>query len=451
MMKKQLKRGIAVLAVLVMLLNGLTIASFADGQLQGDGTEDNPYVVTTAAQLAELGEKDEVGYVRLGNDIDMTGIAAKQCIIKKLTGEFNGGGHTISNLTLAGGKGSYSYVTKITTYINTGLIGELSGTVRDVKLTKVTIESGIDQYNNVGTLVGKITDGESAAVDNCIVSGGKISVSNDKSNICIGGLVGMMNGEKDAPTSLTVNNCISDVAAVGKRQSYIGGILGSAKYYSDVVVRRCAVFESNGGSSSNSGGNGGIVGWFMTGSDATLDISDSIFAGTLSGSRIYGIAYNQSSLKALKCSNFYYDSEKNKPEYSWDKFEMLKSGTVTGAEGKSTAELKALTLDGFESSEKFDGYPVPKWTPSEAPAEYSAVLDNDGNAVVSAAESGDYLVVFAAHRNGCLTGCAIVAKTLEKGKTVTVTAPESFNKTGADSVRVMLWSTAIQPFAVSQQ
>lgn len=450
MMKKQLKRGIAILAVLVMLLNGLTIASFADEQMQGDGTEGNPYVVTTAAQLAELGEKDEVGYVRLGNDIDMTDIAGKQCIIKKLTGEFNGGGHTISNLTLVGGKGSYSYVTKITTYINTGLIGELSGTVRDVKLTNVTIESGIDQYNNVGTLVGRITDGASAAVDNCIVSGGKISVTNDKSNICIGGLVGMMNGGEDAPTSLTVNNCISDVAAAGKKQSYIGGILGSVKYYSDVVVRRCAVFGSNGGSSYNTGGNGGIVGWFMTGSDATLDISDSIFAGTLSGSRKYGIAYNQSSLKALKCSNFYYDSDKNSSS-AYNTFEMLKSGTVTGAEGKSTAELKALKLDGFETSTEFGGYPVPKWTPSEVPAEYSAVLDKDGNAVVSAAESGDYLVVFAAHRSGCLTGCAIVAQTLEKGKTVTVTAPESFDKTGADSVRVMLWSTAMQPFAASQQ
>lgn len=446
MIKKQLKRGIAVLAVLVMLLNGLTIASFADGQLQGDGTEDNPYVVTTAAQLAELGEKDKVGYVRLGNDIDMTGIAAKQCIIKKLTGEFNGGGHTISNLTLVGGKGSSRWDTG-TVYVNTGLIGELSGTVRDVKLTNVTIESGIEQYNNVGTLVGQITDGESAAVDNCIVSGGKISVTNDKSNICIGGLVGMMNGGEDAPTSLTVNNCISDVTAAGTNYSYIGGILGSAQYYSDVVVRRCAVFGSNGGSSSNSGGNGGIVGLFMTGSYATLDISDSIFAGTLSGFRRYGIAFNQKNLKALKCSNFYYDSNKN----SSLTYVPKNVETVTGAEGKSTAELKALTLDGFESSEKFDGYPVPKWTPSEAPAEYSAVLDNDGNAVVSAAESGDCLVVFAAHRNGCLTGCAIVAKTLEKGKTVTVTAPESFNKTGADSVRVMLWSTAMQPFAASQQ
>ncbi len=449
MMKKQLKRGIAILAVLVMLLNGLTIASFADEQMQGDGTEGNPYVVTTAAQLAELGEKDEVGYVRLGNDIDMTDIAAKQCIIKKLTGEFNGRGHTISNLTLAGGKGSSRWDTG-TVYVNTGLIGELSGTVRDVKLTNVTIESGIDQYNNVGTLVGQITDGESAVVDNCIVSGGKISVTNDKSNICIGGLVGMMNGGEDAPTSLAVNNCISDVAAVGKNQSYIGGILGSAKYYSDVVVRRCAVFGSNGGSAVRLGGNGGIVGWFVTGANATLDISDSIFAGTLGGSRKYGIAYNQSSLKALKCSNFYYDSDKNSSS-AYNTFEMLKSGTVTGAEGKSTAELKALTLDGFETNEEFGGYPVPKWTPSEAPAEYSAVLDNDGNVVVSAAESGDYLVVFAAHRGGCLTGCAIVTQTLEKGKTVTVTAPESFNKTGADSVRVMLWSTAMQPFAASQQ
>lgn len=323
----------------------------ADSTLNGDIS------VGTPADLAALGGKDIVGNITLTANIDMSETAMTP--IKSLKGCFNGDGKTISGLALEGGKGSYNWQTG-TVYINTGLIGELDGSVINVKMTDMTI-TGIDQYNNVGALVGKIADGSDSKIDNCTVSG---TIASTKGNgyTSVGALIGLTSGSINASSKLTINNCVSNVALTGASSTYIGGLLGTAQSYNDVTITKCAVL----GDLSGNGNSGGMIG-YINSKDTALTLSDSYLGGKVDGSKKYGVAYNLSVLSSLSCTNFYYDNEKNKSASSWSSFDMLNKGSAD-AEGKSTTDLKSLTMDGFAVREgEFNNYPVPKWTPAAAP------------------------------------------------------------------------------------
>ena len=109
MKTKNTMKMVTALLVLALTFGSMLPFCFAEGEV--GTTKENPYVVTTAAQLTELGSLDEIGYVKLGADIDMSGEAATECVIKKLTGELDGGGYTVSNLTLKG-KGGVGFSAK---------------------------------------------------------------------------------------------------------------------------------------------------------------------------------------------------------------------------------------------------------------------------------------------------------------------------------------------------
>lgn len=92
--------------------------SKADGSLAGAGTADDPFVITNAAQLQAFAQQVDAGestytaaFVRLGADIDLAGIdfnpigqegKANSNAGKLFAGQFDGKGHSISNLTING-------------------------------------------------------------------------------------------------------------------------------------------------------------------------------------------------------------------------------------------------------------------------------------------------------------------------------------------------------------
>lgn len=358
--EKMKKRALSLLMALVMVISLLpATARAADSTLNGDIS------VGTAADLTALGGKDIVGNITLTADIDMSN--TEMTPIKSLKGCFNGDSKTISHLTLKGGSGSSKYDSEaggyVTTYVNTGLIGELDGSAINLKMTDVSI-TGIDQYNNVGALVGKIADGSDSKIDNCTVSG---TIASTKGNgyTSVGALIGLTSGSINASSKLTINNCVSNVALTGASSTYIGGLLGTAQSYNDVTITKCAVLGNLSGSATG----GGMIGYINSASTA-LTLSNSYLGSKMNCSKNGGIAYVV-SVTVANVEHFFYDSEKNQGS-TWSPFEMLpkRSGSVSvsGAEGKSTAELKALKLNGFEVREgAFDNYPVPKWTPAAAP------------------------------------------------------------------------------------
>ena len=342
--------------------------------ISGSGSISDPYIINTADELSALSALSCVGYARLEADIDMTGFDGTY-VIKKLSGDFDGQGHTIRNLTLSGGQGTFM------SPVNTGFVGELNGSIRNLILDNVSIGNNIGNYNNVGAFAGSAastedTYGTDFCIDNCIASG-SILASSGGSYTFIGAFLGLVSGSIDNTTVLNVNNCVSAVDITAPASSYAGGIIGSAQYFSTVNISSCAVLEDISGR----GKSGGIIG-YINSSDTALNISNSYVGGKIDGSEKFGIAYNLMALKESSYENFYYNSDKNRPAYSWESFNMLRRGSAA-AEGKTEDELKSLNLDGFEvRNGEFSGFPVPVWTPSDPPTppapEFSCDVKFDG-------------------------------------------------------------------------
>lgn len=341
------KRALSLLMALVMVISLLPATVRA-----ADGTSSSDISVGTAAELAALGGKDIVGNITLTADIDMSETAMTP--IKSLKGCFNGDGRTISNLTLKGGNGSSNW--QGTNYVNTGLIGELNGSIINVKMTGVSITENIGNWNNIGALVGKIADNSNSRIDNCVVSGA-IGSSSSSSNTFIGGLVGYVTGT----SALVINNCLSNVTLTCGNSGYAGGLLGAATFFSGTIsVKNAAVL----GNITSGKYGGGIVGYFNSGSPK-LTVNNSYVAGAMSGSKVGAVAYcGYLSSYTVELTDFSYDSTNNSDK----SFQILPTkqsyeNNYTGSVNKLSTDALITKLTDFEVSEDFGGYPVPKWTP----------------------------------------------------------------------------------------
>lgn len=192
----------------------------------GNGTEESPYVITSAEELQLLAEKvntysedtENGGYYKnksyiLSNNIDMAGktwtpigsydsLALEDCTTKySFQGKFNGNGYVIKNI-------SYD-ITRIPNNRGTyGLFGMLWGDgTNNASVYNVTIENmNVNVIINgrsyremsVGTLAGQL--GKNSSIRNCIVRDSSITVNPIESGkildigstkkLSIGGLVG---------------------------------------------------------------------------------------------------------------------------------------------------------------------------------------------------------------------------------------------------------------------
>ena len=112
--------------------------------LTGSGSQDDPYLIGTAEELASLGGRSFSGKsYRLTQDIDMENVPM-QPIKEFADGTFDGDGHTISNLTISAADG------------NAGLFAETnSSTVfKDIILHNVSVTLTGGSYAGVGGLIG---------------------------------------------------------------------------------------------------------------------------------------------------------------------------------------------------------------------------------------------------------------------------------------------------------
>lgn len=176
-----------------------TVKHCADGNTNapmagGSGTKNDPYQIATAEQLDAIHDWATATYYVLVNDIDLSGI---EWIPYNGYINFDGQGHTVSNLTITG--------TNINSRVNVGMFGGLksywsdyyAGTfqsrVSNLNLKDVNIDiTGTDNYTTtlcVGAIVGGY-DGfnDSVYIQNCTASG-KINVQGGF-RAWVGGLTG---------------------------------------------------------------------------------------------------------------------------------------------------------------------------------------------------------------------------------------------------------------------
>ena len=348
-MKKQKwkSKSFALLLAIMMVFTMMPQMAFADVQTVipqeiGNVGSEGTIIISNAADLAALGGQEIDGTVELAADIDMSGKAMEP--IKSLNGTFEGNGYTISGLTLSGEATSTGWDAP---NVGLGLLAQLNGTVQNLKLENVQITSNSKSKIYAGAIVGMITDA-SADIRNCAATG-SITLPDASTTDGAGGIVGgvLLSG------SLEMNGVYSKVNITNGK--YTGGLVGIVQYANQITFKDCAAM---GDLKVSTGG--GCIGWLTS---VPVTAEKVYFGGTITGNTRYGFAYNKNYNSTLKASSVYYDSTKNKGSYSWDSFDAVasKNGLSGLIEGKSTSDLKALQLDGFTKSDKFDGYPVPSW------------------------------------------------------------------------------------------
>ncbi len=228
----------------------------------GIGTKSDPYMIYTIADLMAISDKAisvsfksreeylaaDYTYFKLGNDIDLGGIAWTPIDLgmdkekgKKI--DLNGNGKTISNFTVSGGE-------------QVGFIKGLVGDVHDLKIEGATVTT---TAKKAGILVGQASTGDNiyTYIYRCSVKG-KVACetsSDSKQELSLGGLVGQQcYGE--------INECAADVnIEVGSvaNAHYIGGIVGSLGK-KELIVKNCISKGNYISSETTAFMFGGIIG-----------------------------------------------------------------------------------------------------------------------------------------------------------------------------------------------
>lgn len=314
--------------------NGITTS-----QPHGKGTEDEPYQIGTAQEMAWLAyavnnQMEGEGYCAvLTADIDLgycqwpvIGVLSGNGQ-RAYTGTFDGQGHTVSglNITSLGGRQKLG----------------LFGVAQDAVIENLTVRGNIDltgvrSYDTTtGYIIGGVLgsgEGGGVTIRNC-VSQVDISVSfvNDQKaqNSAVGGLVGRLSGSGSheitdcrnegrvytsfAPgayylggfgsgggqggivgfigASAQLERCVNTGTVYAGRAAGVGGIVGNADGSSkeSITLNQCAnqgaVSNDTGGVLLRKGGTGGIIGLAPTGS---VTASSCYNTGTVAGSAIVG-------------------------------------------------------------------------------------------------------------------------------------------------------------------
>ncbi|MBU6376745.1 MAG: pentapeptide repeat-containing protein, partial [Bdellovibrionales bacterium] len=177
----------------------------------GQGTRSSPFLISTAAQLQNLHCNPQASF-RLTSDIDMSGKSYSGPL--DYSGQFDGAGHTISNLTIPRVEGVWK----------TGLFDSIKGgIVKDLSVQNATVTGN----NSVGIIVGHAEKGgvvlRCRSSGSVTVLGGPVNVYGEMTDWGPGpggGLVGSVGFSIVAESSSSAN-----VTAAHRS----GGLVGQAE------------------------------------------------------------------------------------------------------------------------------------------------------------------------------------------------------------------------------
>jgi len=248
--------------------HGATDIPSASLQETGPGGE---FLIRTAKQLAELPISAGMHYV-LMNDIDLPpnwvpiGSGAHP-----FEGKFDGGGHTIRGLSIAGRPTEPQ---------------GLFGTIQDAEIYNLVLENAkitLTGDATAGLLVGAVTD---SLINNITIIGGAITSGGES---IVGGLAGRIAGET------YILDCETDTDITG---SIAGGIVGQAiganlstNANHKMEILRCKATGSVTATAPSKGQHpamvSGVAGGFI-GQGAFVLIEDSASYGTVTGQNVGG-------------------------------------------------------------------------------------------------------------------------------------------------------------------
>ena len=269
----------------------------------GNGTETDPYIIATAAQLDEVRNFPSACF-ELSKDIDLSSYLNSNSSgwtpIKDFTGKFDGKKHTIKGLWIS--LSSIDYV---------GLFAKIQGSSNDKRASVSNLfvnvsKKGITGAGCVGGICGSLSYGN---IENCMVTG---DISGYQ---CVGGVVGGNTNKS------SVSQCASS-GNITATNGYAGGILGQD--VSSCDINNCysiANVKAEGSYYYSSYAYG--IGY---------GAEKCYFAGTISGTEM-----NSVCPIAASYSNSYYDSEKTKISG--------KTGALTTKQMKQQASFQGWDFD----------------------------------------------------------------------------------------------------------
>ena len=220
------KRLLALLLVLTMVFSLMPAALAAD-TLSGSGTEDDPYLLATAADLKAFrdmanAEASSKLCATLTADIDLGGEAwtpfepSSGYVSEAYAGTFDGANHTIKGLSV-----------NSTSSKGVGLFGTVCGAT----IKNLMVEGNVSASNSAfaGGIVGKTQT--SATIDSCSFAG---TVTSTKKNSAAGtaGIVGRVNAG-----TVTITNC-ANTATINGTGAIAAGILGNGGN-NKVTIENC--------------------------------------------------------------------------------------------------------------------------------------------------------------------------------------------------------------------
>lgn len=355
----------------------------------GKGTEEEPYLISMATDMADLSEavNDKYTYegkfFKMTDDIDLSEIenltpignnfGAAGATIKTFCGTFDGNGHTLTNLHM-----SYQGKEKI----GVALFGVIQGaTIKNLTIDNSSIQSDALTGGFVAAAMGgKVLNchlGENVTINSthqayaagivCGAFGDSVVISDCSSRARISA-VGM--GVAGIIASCGVNgNVVKRCVNYGELSSnagVVGGIVGQVEDGGSVSIKDCANF----GKVTSPTNAGGIAALLSPSSFGPLNISNCYNNGDLDCyDNVHPITLPVTGeMSAIHIANSYYCADKYTDE-------------VQGATGKTTQEMRSdafakLLNNGrkgpwVRSDDVNGGYPLPSDTVSS-----DSVVDN---------------------------------------------------------------------------
>ncbi|MDR1134013.1 MAG: hypothetical protein LBL05_07595 [Synergistaceae bacterium] len=242
------------------------IDSRADGFSGGDGSADSPYLISDASQLALMSYLVNEDHARfasgnyvLVSDIDLSGrewtpiahiynYPISEMASLRFNGSFDGGGHSISGLTVRGEDNTHL-----------GLFGAIDrgGQVRNVVLRNAHVNDSLG-----GRMAGTLAGESSGTIENCAADG-YVEIGGSHA----GGLIG-------SNIYGVVRDCRADCITSGDHG--IGGLIGS-----------------NRGTVSNCVTSGRVIGRYLIGGLASENVSTGEIIDCASSADLHGGPENE--------------------------------------------------------------------------------------------------------------------------------------------------------------
>ncbi|WP_215695178.1 GLUG motif-containing protein [Clostridium sp. MCC353] len=333
----------------------------ADGFEGGDGSEESPYLIADASQLAYLAklslESNTVtrgNYYKITEDIDLEGYNWNP--ISDFQGDFDGDSHTISNMYCISSSGS-GYTA------GAGLFARISGmdtdrmlVIKDINFADCKIEelSAGNIENSAGILAGYIEPG--VTVSGCSVADSGITLQGSRLGNT-GGLIGFIGAARANPSkSNKVLDCSVSNTWVKNAYGNIGGLIGQA-YYSLEEISGCTL-ENVTVSITASGQYtkmGGMLAYYIAGG-RPLTIENCSITGNSSvsscenskveriGGLIGSLAFNQSSSVEKKLISVINCSSEADVNYHTSSSTCWIGGLIGEAQGGTSSAEKDFLL-----------------------------------------------------------------------------------------------------------